>query len=173
MSKIIFLDIDGTLNSRQYILQQGDLWDHPSNKYTPDGKFMQSEMDPLAVARLNRITDATGAKIVVISTWRLSYLDDDQGIYRLQDCLLSFGITGEIIGMTPEHVVPHGSILVANGHRGTEVQTWLQEHPEVNSFIILDDETVMGYSDHQLKTEFETGLLDTHVEQVIALLGRK
>jgi len=55
--KVNFLDIDGMLNSGQYIKVLDGDFDVPIN-----------QMDPVAVARLNTITDATGAKIVVSST---------------------------------------------------------------------------------------------------------
>jgi hypothetical protein len=48
--KVIFLDIDGVLNSGKYIIRLDGLFDNPTH-----------QMDPEAVVRLNRITDETGA----------------------------------------------------------------------------------------------------------------
>jgi hypothetical protein len=173
---VIMLDIDGVLNSRQYIdsLVAQDQWDGPEVKYTADGKFLQSEMDPLAVARLNRITNATDAKIVVSSTWRLAFHNDAQGLYRLQDCFLSYGIIGEIIGMTPDFVSQTGSLLLAHGTRSDEIREWISHSDiKISSLVILDDETITGFDGQFIQTKFETGLLDEHVDQAIAILGKK
>jgi hypothetical protein len=62
--KVIFLDVDGVLNSR------GKWAGCDLANLTDSG----TRIDPLAVARLKRIVDATDAKIVVSSTWRLTTL---------------------------------------------------------------------------------------------------
>jgi hypothetical protein len=158
--KIVVLDFDGVINSRKYMISIGaDKWDDEFNQF-----------DPAAIDRLNTITNATGAKIVVSSTWRLPYLNDDQGIYRLQDLLLKQGVDAEIIGMTPDHVVPMNNILIANGTRATEIQTWLDENPKVKQFVILDDELILGLEKYQVRTFFEDGLQDHHVKQAIFIL---
>lgn len=157
--KVVFLDIDGVLNSRSYITKMGELWDDP-----------QHQIDPAAVIRLNRLTDATGASIVVSSTWRLAfryYLD------KLQACMASYGITAPVVGMTPDFVVPtDGQVLLATGTRGDEITAWLDDN-NVIRFVILDDESVPGLSNYLIKTTFDDGLQDDHVDRAIALLGRK
>lgn len=68
MRKIIFLDFDGVLNTEHYqnLLQlQGKPW---QDEY---GAFF----DPNAVKQLKRIIDATGADIVVESSWKYLGLD--------------------------------------------------------------------------------------------------
>lgn len=63
MRKIIFLDFDGVLNTEYYqgLLQfQGKQW------HDEHGAFF----DPKAVRQLKRIIDATGADIVVESSWK-------------------------------------------------------------------------------------------------------
>ena len=68
MKKIIFLDFDGVLNIEHY---QGLLQNQ--------GKSWQDEygaiFDPNAVKQLKRIIDATGADIVVESSWKYLGLD--------------------------------------------------------------------------------------------------
>jgi hypothetical protein len=157
---LIFLDIDGVLNSRNYITKMGDLWDDP--KY---------QMDPAAVARLNRITDATGASIVIISTWRLAFT---HCLDKLQACMASYGITGQVIGMTPDLVAMQGSLYVARATRGGEVDQWMFDNTmpmAKDNIVILDDETVDGWQDVHIKTNFDDGLQDSHVDRAIALLG--
>ena len=159
--KVIFLDIDGVLNSKKYITSMKDLWDDP--KY---------QMDPLAVARLNRITDTTGADIVVSSTWRLAFTHH---LDKLQDCMASYGITGRVIGMTPDLVAMDYNLYMAKPTRGGEIDQWLFDNtnPMAKDYVIvLDDETVDGWRHVHVKTNFDDGLQDSHVDQAIALLGK-
>lgn len=146
MNKILFLDIDGVLNSADYMVACG-------------GKFDHKQIDPAAVARLNRITDTTGCKIVVSSTWRLLYdhLED------LKTALTGYGITGEVIGKTP--FKPNALRFV----RGKEIEFWLEEnHGTYSKFVIVDDDTDMGKLDkHAVYTKFKTGLLDEQADEII------
>jgi thiol-disulfide isomerase/thioredoxin len=65
MIKVIFLDIDGVLNSHEYWVSEryktynGNIETHPNYEISPD-----------LVDTLNKIIEATKAKIVVSSTWR-------------------------------------------------------------------------------------------------------
>ena len=80
--KIIFLDVDGVLNN-------ADDSDYHVHKGGCDF------YSPKCVSLLNQITGATGAKIVVSSTWRLS-----KTVEQLQIKFKEMGITGEVIDKT-------------------------------------------------------------------------
>ena len=54
--KILFLDIDGVLNSREYDRKRN--WNE------------QTDIDETRLPLVKEIIDKTGAKIVLISTWR-------------------------------------------------------------------------------------------------------
>lgn len=145
--KILFLDIDGVLKCK------GD-----------------KDIDPIKVARLNRITDATGACIVISSTWRSSYTHDLAG---MKARMLKYNIKAPVVGMTPDFVTPtDGRILLANGTRADEIRAWL-DNDHIAQFIVLDDQDMLGLSDHQVKTDFDTGLQDCHIDQAINLLGTR
>jgi hypothetical protein len=119
--KVLFLDVDGVLNSQRL--------------GTPDG------MRPWCVTQLARIVKESGCKIVVSSTWRAGGIGETSDFHR---CLLEASVPGDdtiqrvLIGITPD--------LVGNGEgaRGDEIAAWLGEHPDVESFVILDDDTDMG-----------------------------
>lgn len=152
--RVIFLDIDGVLNSGAYIKRLNDLFDRPEN-----------QMDPEAVQKLNRLTDLTGAKIVVSSTWRLAFLRQANGLDMLQRCMKAYGITGEVIGMTFNDAW-------GTDRRGQEIQDYLDNNPNIEKFVILDDDSDMGpLLPHLIQTKFDNGLQDTHVEQIAAILG--
>lgn len=149
--KILFLDIDGVCNSREYILKLDGLFDDP--------KF---QMDPEAVKRINRITDVTGACIVVTSTWRLAFRHSAYPLRQLRECFASYKITGGVVDMTG----------VRNDGRRYEIQEWLDMHTGVDAFVILDDETIEGFPGHTIKTTLDLGVQDIHVDQVIDILGK-
>lgn len=60
--KIIFLDIDGVLNSRAYDRKRN--WNE------------QTDIDETRLPLIKEIVDATGAKIVLSSTWRQHWNKD-------------------------------------------------------------------------------------------------
>lgn len=148
--KYLFLDIDGVLNSAKYFeaLKYGSL----ENK---------DALDPVAVARLNRITDATGAKIVVSSSWRHAFEHTPNMLFYL---LKEEGITGEMIGITP----------TTTWSRWCEIKLWLDNNIIPESFIIIDDMDYMGdLQRHLINTKWAYGLLDEHVERAIKKLNNE
>lgn len=147
-SKLIFLDVDGVLNC--------------ASTRTPfvDADGIETGMIGIErqfVDRVNAITDATGASIVVSSTWR--FFD---GIYMI---LRHAGITGHVVGMTPR---------TSSGIRGHEIQQFLDEgHEQPTVFVILDDSRDMAHlMPHLVNTSWQTGLQDEHVQDAIQRLGR-
>ena len=145
--KIIFLDIDGVLNNREVF-----------NRKKSQGFRVWDEK---CVDRLNRITDETGAKIVVSSTWRRS--EDLYSAIKNE-----MGITGEIIGKTIDYI-HHSS---TEKQRGDEIQEWLSQYVEVIKFVIIDDDSDMAHlMDRLIQTETFIGLTDEHVEEAIKRLS--
>ena len=59
--KIIFLDIDGVLNTKWWYTQM--------DRKTPKDKYGYA-FDPKAVANLKRIVEKAGADIVISSSWK-------------------------------------------------------------------------------------------------------
>lgn len=169
MIKLIFLDFDGVLNSHDWQRLQ----------YQKYGSFLQrsmDELDPRAVARLNKIIEATGAKIVVSSTWRILHTRTE-----LIGFLTAAGFKGEIIGMTPRLSRSPYKVTDRAVCRGDEIQQWLDWEKErcvrdnsepVESFVILDDDSDMDFLYHKLvQTHFDTGLQDKHVIKAIEMLN--
>lgn len=84
MNSLLFLDIDGVLNSTRY-------WS--ANKPLPMGKA--GALDPEAVERLNRIVDETGCDVVLSSSWR------SQGRDVVDVMLRERGFRHHLDGLTP------------------------------------------------------------------------
>jgi len=137
--KVIFLDIDGVLNDA---ITTADLWDDSPKKEHLDC--------------LKAIVDATGAEIVLSSTWRLFLKARNDVRKALKTVNLDF------IDCTEELE-----------DRATEIEEWLSRHPEVEQFVILDDEcfSLVRLKDHLVQTTFERGLLPEHIEKAIKLLN--
>ena len=148
--KVIMLDVDGVLNSGEYIHRLDGAFDDPKN-----------QMDPQAVSLFNKITDATGAKVVISSTWRLAFFKSAYPLRQLQCCMESYKLTGEVIDYTPQL-----------NSRGQEIQAWLQYRRDIEKFIIIDDDSDMGdLMPHLIKTQFEYGLRQEHVDLATNILG--
>lgn len=144
MTGVLFLDIDGVLNSDCY--QYGLAMGTPAN----------DRFDPAAVATLNEITRRWTLKLVVSSSWRI--MPDIERLLR------AHGVHAEIIGGTPFRAGP----------RGNEISEWLADHPEIVRFVILDDDADMGdLRDHLVQTDYRRGLLPEHIESVAAVLDRR
>ncbi len=118
----------------------------------------ESAFDKRAVARLNEITAATGAKIVLSTSWARPH-----SAAYLAELFARVGILGEVIGRTPRNPI-------ASEKRAFEIQSWLTGNP-VHAFIILEDAHEMGELEARtVRTTWGHGLLDEHVEKAIALL---
>ena len=114
-NKIIFLDIDGVLN----VIPQG------RDKY--GGIFHQHFVD-----NLRRIIDETGAKIVISSSWR------SDGIETMRNMWKDRNLPGEVVDVTP-HLRSKLWEKEDLG-RGDEIQWWLDRHPEITGYVIVDDD---------------------------------
>lgn len=134
--KIIFLDVDGVLNSEQDLFS----WTIESDKH---------------LILLACIVRRTNAKIVVSSSWRNCGLLDTLK-KRLNDFSMSiYGKTKDI------------------GERGLEIKDWLDNHNDIESFVILDDEDfdIKSYFPNNfVKTDEEVGLQKEDVEKCIHIL---
>jgi len=137
MDKIIFLDIDGVVNT---LMISDQPFDTLRGVVERDGFYfclcnsddgMVSNQQ--AIMWLNKLCKDTGAKIVISSTWRRF-----ERKYTTEQCLRNSGLLSEIevIGATP----------YTGGERGDEIQEWIEKYyPKGNvRFVILDDDSDMG-----------------------------
>ena len=156
--KVVFLDIDGVLNSKN------------TKAYTPSGCC---GIEKALLKRLRRIIESTGAKVVLSSTWKteldknLNPISPD-GKYMLNKFLYE----GKFLLF--DKTIDSGNSL----HRGKEILLWLEEREYVTEFIILDDIYFndfdrFGLSDRFVNTDPLTGLTDSNVEDAIDILNGK
>lgn len=162
---ILFLDFDGCLNHAGTLTSRKE-----RNCDTCHRLEVRDEtcwFEPDCIERLNRVTQATGCAYVISSTWRLG-----RSVEQLRAILSGHGFTGEIIGCTP-----YGSKGPNGYRRGYEIQEWLDKHGlacDVEKFAIVDDDSDMEHlMDRFVKTSWDTGIQDEHVEALIKLLGSR
>lgn len=152
--KVIFLDMDGVLNC-------ADTFNQPRSG--------REVVDDAKVALLAGLIERTGAKVVVSSTWRFS------GLGFMRDVLKRYGLANAddvVIDCTPDATrLSHYGSNYLTPPRGQEIGLWLADHPEVEAFVILDDDADMTTFMPQLvKTTFQKGLLPHHVAMAESLL---
>jgi len=90
---------------------------------------------PSEIRLLNAITDHTDAVIVITSDIVRRRKNEPSKLPFAVDLLRKWGVEGEIIGCTNQEYPGSWAHIT----RTTEILTWLEEHPRVESYVILDD----------------------------------
>lgn len=154
MGPLLFLDIDGVLVTRATLTK--------GTKLLPGHKWSFHQFDPQTVGALNRITDETGATIVISSTWRKG-----RTLMQLREILADQGVTGRVIDKTGNS---------EDGIRGGEIQRFMTDMGiEPHEIVILDDDADMLHLTPRLiQTRSQTGLTMEDAQAAIDLLaGRR
>ena len=146
---IIFLDIDGVLNSF------GDKW--PPGEPRP-----QIELD--CVKNFNAIIDATDARIVLSSSWRYLIFNGHLSLLGFGLLLRSHGIHGALVGHTRRD-------LEDDEERWRQIADWLKEHSgEHGRYCILDDYPDAFGGRPGVRTDNAKGLTAEDAQTAIGLL---
>ena len=165
MRRVIFLDIDGVLNTKWWYTQM--------DRNTPKDKYGYA-FDPNAVANLKKILDETGADIVISSSWKC------MGLSQLEEMWEERNLPGKIVGITPNSVSDE---LLLNADidnielfhiRGTEIREWLRKNSKrVSHYVILDDMDNMlpEQQDHFVWIDPDIGITDGNAAQAIMTLN--
>jgi len=153
--KVIFLDIDGVLNSiafdRERTSEQGNI-------------------DETRLPLLKQILDETGALIVLSSSWRKHWekepsLCDNIGA-EINSIFAKYAIA--IYDKTPQ---------LQSNDRAEEIRLWLSQNESTTAYAILDD-IAFGWGadlqEHLVKTNCRIGrgLESRHVVRAIKLLNK-
>jgi hypothetical protein len=145
-TKVLFLDIDGVLNSERTCVAH-DGFPHSFSKYD------MAMFDHTAIALIRKLCEKTGCSIVLSSTWRLT-----STVHEVAE-----GLDLPVFDATP--VLP--------GIRGLEINAWLSAHPEVTTYAIVDDNSDMMASQMSrfVQTDFQAGLSLRNYQELRHLLG--
>ena len=155
--KIIFLDIDGVVNC--------------TNTKEQFNGFIGVEQEKIAL--IKQIVDATNAKIVLSSTWRLDLLWFNEGKPVKLDCFNylkeEFAKQDlEFFDVTPSH---------KDSWRGREIKEWLNNtKEEIENYVVIDDDIydiALECRGHVLQTSWKSGLKPNAVKWAIQILNSK
>lgn len=165
--KVVFLDFDGVLNSAQsatfwHNKRDQSKWENELYKEWQGSLFeyLAFEFCPIALSNMEELMRRVpDLKVVVSSTWRLN--NDVEALKKiLHPAKL---IVNAIIDTTPNiRITP----------RGNEIQAWLDKHPEVTEFVIIDDDSDMLHlTDKLVHTSSLHGFLYGDMLKALKILG--
>lgn len=155
MIKLIFLDIDGVL----------------------DTYSSRCQLDPVLMERLGVLLERTCAKIVISSSWRsndiastLEFITDPENPRVGSN---PFPFTDKVVGITPIIFTMKDGEIDGPATRGEEIAAYLETHP-CNNYVILDDcnEMLPNQQSHFVLIDDEYGLTDADVKKAISILNR-
>lgn len=132
--KVLFLDIDGVLNSERTCLAFGG-WPHKLNE---PGAF-----DWVSVQLIRNLCRLDGGlRIVLSSTWRETF---------------NYSVVGRFFGLPIIDATPILNVGLYN--RGDEIAAWLEANPGVTHYVIVDDNNWMRFDqqEHFVQTSGELG----------------
>ena len=172
--KVIFLDIDGVLNTSETYTKA-----FYASQRTLDYKI---EIDKFRLEYLKEIVDKTEAKIVLSSSFRRFFENQNDIILprtlkgkKVYDLFKQYGIT--IYDITPTNF----------NKREDQIKEWLSNKQDIDSFIIIDDEPSMFFDlyDRLIQTskirrsqilmnmDDCTGLCEKHIKFAVDMLNSK
>lgn len=167
--EVIFLDIDGVLNSFDNLHALNALY---KCKLASSRDEFGQLFDERCVRWLRYIIERTEAKIVISSTWRSSGIDKLKTMWQMRD------LAGEIIDCTPTYVDDYIVNLHActnnEADRGYEIQQWIEENKPKRYCIIDDDNDMLGIQmPFFVRTDNKIGLDYKTAHRVIAILNQQ
>lgn len=149
--RVIFLDFDGVLNSRRYLEKHGGVG---------------VAIDPARLELLKQLVYATDAEIVLSTSWRSHWS--------------IIGWMGDAVGQEINRIFDSAGLYVYDKtpdlgrNRDEEIAAWLKAHPQVKSFVVLDDEPFGEgiLRDHfVLTSRLRNGLDEDDVQAAVRILN--
>jgi hypothetical protein len=160
ITKVIFLDLDGTLSTLRTAFSTGRYW----------------AFDPISVATLNHICDFSGAKIVFTSTRAVmygsdnGYTDPNEEMYYSNNFSVIKSLC-EKAGLDISHIHPVWSCNTNQLSRDKHVNDFLERHPQITHWAIIDDEPSQFVDkEHVVASDFENGISISNFEEICSLL---
>lgn len=147
-SRVAFLDYDGVVNT--------PMWNEKGTTCTYNFPSHNKVNNFQAVQWISECCQKFHYDIVVTSTWRMNA--------NYKECLINGGLRPgiEILGCTEDLWRTD-----RNTCRGDEIAKYLADHPEINYYMIIDDDADMlpEQMDHFIKTDTLIGFTLKEFEQ--------
>ena len=158
-NRIVFLDIDGVLNSERTLYAYENFCNAGSVKQEIVKNGEKTEIDPrfdpIAVKLLQNAQEKLGFKIVISSAWRYSFNVQD---FHILFNKYNWDTSDIIIGKTGYEA----------GVRGNQIKCWIDNHTDGNcQYAIIDDSTDMLDSqlENFVRCDFKHGFdVDCYIE---------
>lgn len=166
MARVLFLDIDGVLNS--------NFWNNSHQREISDGTLIDEEK----IKILALLVKKTNAKIILHSGWRFWFDDELKPLRteakRLAELLSKEGLS--VSGLTPDLTTEEirrtkkFSLVKAD-----EILSWLKLHNDVTEWVVLDDLDLHNaqIEQHQVKTDQTIGLTYEDIEKAEKILYKR
>lgn len=130
MTKYIFLDIDGVLNSEHTLDQTSE----------HDASIICDQY----LENLRNIVEKTDAKLILSSSWRVyfgSTIDDTKHSYAVQ----------LVQALAKHNLKLHDTTPFVKGlfsnERGLEIKKYIDQH-KINNYVVIDDEEFSDFRTH-------------------------
>lgn len=111
----------------------------------------KSMICPSCVALLKHLIEETEAKVVLSSTWRRFHSIEENEHY---------------IGVP----LMDKTIYLSGKRREEEINEWLSRHPDVEKYVILDDDYDVGEKNHVATSMHAGGLTLKHILEAMEIL---
>lgn len=145
--KVVFLDYDGVVNT--------PMWNEDGSRCRFGMPYDNKVNNFQAVQWVSEFCQKYGYSIVVTSTWRMDK--------NWKECLINGGLRDGI------EILDRTNIM---HDRGEEIMTWLLDHPEVKTWLIIDDEVYDFHSEQRsrcVKTRPDVGFMEDDFYKAVML----
>ena len=160
---VIFLDIDGVLNS--------NLWNESHQKEIEEGTLIDRNL----VSLLGILVKTTNTKIILSSGWRFWFNKKMNPLRTEAERLVEFFSLENIFiydftpDLTTEEIRKTKRFSLV---KAQEILKWIELHEEVNKWIVIDDLDLRNniVFEHLIRTNPEIGLTKQDVELAIKMI---
>lgn len=163
MTRVLFLDIDGVLNS--------EAWNADHQQEITRGILIDREK----VQLLSQLVHDTHAQIILHSGWRMWFDAKLRPLRREADVLVKFfddaglSIAGVTPDLTTEEIRRNKQFSKV---KADEILAWLSRHEHVQAWVVLDDLDLHNEQirEHQVRTNPSMGLNWCDIESAYQIL---
>lgn len=141
--KVIFLDFDGVINN-----------------------YEEEPINMKCLLILKEIIKVTGAKVVVTSSNKYSFQDYGKPYFE-SNCYNNY-----VKKLNDEGIYIYDFTPSIGHNREKEIQVYLELHPEINEFLILDDDYFFDrWNGHQIYVDLDCGITCDDIKTSIDILN--
>lgn len=154
-SSVIFLDIDGVLNSKKYCTEMFEKTRCCKLEDLKPNSLIR-EMDAEIIQRVARLASETDSSVVLSSSWKHMWDDSVSNGLAKADMQLMF----ETFGL---HVEDEATPNAKSENRPIEIKMFLDAHKEVKRWVSLDDDYFpyeyvrAGLPKNLVRTKYDNG----------------